>query len=89
MAKIEKIKQARKKKEEMFPFDRTNYMILLAGVAVIILGYLALSEKTVEGFLPLTAAPILLVLGYCVIIPIGIMYRGKTRPPDSPETPQR
>ena len=42
---------------------------------VIIAGYLAMLEGSVEGFLPLVAAPILLVLGYCVIIPIGILYR--------------
>lgn len=88
MAKIEKVKQSRKtRKEEIFPFARENYMILLAGVIVIILGYLALAEKTVEGFLPLTAAPILLVIGYCVIIPVGIMYRKKSRADESPEHP--
>ena len=88
MAKIDKNKQARKtRKEEIFPFGRENYLILLAGVVVIVLGYLALSEKTVEGFLPLTVAPILLVLGYCIIIPVGIMYRRKSRASDIPETP--
>ena len=85
MAKIEKGKSSRKaKKEDVFPFGRENYLILLAGVVVIIVGYLALSEKTVEGFLPLTVAPILLVLGYCVIIPVGIMYRKKNRGTEDP-----
>jgi len=58
----------------------------LAGLVVILAGYMALSEKTVTGFLPLTLAPILLVLGYCVIIPVGIMYRKKTRA-DEPSHP--
>ncbi len=88
MVKIEKGKPARKaKKEDVFPFGRENYLILLAGLIVIILGYLALSEKTVEGFLPLTAAPILLVLGYCVIIPVGIMYRRKTAGAQTSDSP--
>ena len=43
------------------------------------MGYIALSVPTVEGFLPLTLAPVLLVLGYCVIIPIGILYRPKSK----------
>lgn len=94
MAKIEKGRPEKGKpagkprREEIFPFERTNYLILIAGVAVIALGYLALSEKTVEGFLPLTVAPILLVLGYCVIIPVGIMYRKRARqaaPADQPQ----
>lgn len=87
MARIDKSRQAKKNRKEVFPFGRENYLILLAGLVVIVLGYLALSEKTVEGFLPLTAAPILLVLGYCVIIPVGIMYRKKSRPAEGPEHP--
>ena len=88
MAKIEKLKGVRKgKKDELFPFGRENYLILLTGVVVIVLGYLALSGDTVEGFLPLTVAPILLVLGYCVIIPVGIMYRRKDRPAGGPDAP--
>jgi hypothetical protein len=42
---------------------------------VIVAGYLAMLEGSVEGFLPLVLSPILLVTGYCVVIPIGIMYR--------------
>jgi hypothetical protein len=45
---------------------------------MIVAGYIALSGDKVEGFLPLTLAPILLVLGYCVAIPLGIMYRKKS-----------
>ena len=62
-------------REEHLPLGRENFIILGIGLAVIILGYLAMIEGSVEGFLPLVVAPILLVLGYCVIIPIGIMYR--------------
>ena len=88
MAKIEKSRGTRKsKREEAFPFGRENYLILLAGVVVIILGYLALSGDKVEGFMPLTLAPILLVIGYCVIVPIGIMYRKKDASPGQPGQP--
>jgi membrane protein CcdC involved in cytochrome C biogenesis len=81
MAKIEKSKLAAKKgkKEEVFPLQRENFIIMGIGLLVIILGYIALSGNQVEGFSQLTLAPILLVLGYCVIIPIGIMYRKKPK----------
>ena len=62
----------------VFPLERENYLILGAGLVLIVAGYLALSGDQVEGFLPLTLAPILLVAGYCVVIPLGIMYRKKT-----------
>ncbi len=81
MAKIEKIKLLKKSRQEtVFPFERENYIIIGIGLVVIIIGYIALSSNTVEGFIPLIVAPILLVLGYCVIIPIGIMYRKKEKP---------
>lgn len=81
MAKVDRSKQSKKSKmDEIFPFERENYIILGIGLVVIILGYIALSGNTVEGFSQLTVAPILLVLGYCVIIPIGIMYRKKEKP---------
>ncbi|MEW6510697.1 MAG: hypothetical protein AB1428_07015 [Bacteroidota bacterium] len=60
---------------EHLPLARENFLIIGAGLLVIITGYLAMLQGSVEGFLPLVAAPILLVLGYCVIIPIGILYR--------------
>jgi hypothetical protein len=62
-------------REEHLPLGRENFIILGIGLAVIILGYMAMIEGSVEGFLPLVLAPILLVLGYCIIIPVGIMYR--------------
>jgi hypothetical protein len=80
MAKVEKVKSTSKAKlNETFPLEKENYIILGVGLLVIILGYLALSGNKVEGFSQLTVAPILLVLGYCVIVPVGIMYRKKEK----------
>jgi hypothetical protein len=62
---------AQKKKPEGLPFTKRNYYIFLVGLAAIILGYIALSQGSI------TLAPILLVLGYCVILPVAILYRGK------------
>ena len=81
MAKIEKSKQVKKsKQDDILPLEKENYIILGIGLLVIVLGYIALSGNKVEGFSQLTLAPILLVLGYCVIIPVGIMYRKKEKP---------
>jgi membrane protein CcdC involved in cytochrome C biogenesis len=87
MAKGEKKKV---KQEEIFPLERENFIILGIGLLVIILGYIALSGDTVEGFSQLTLAPILLVLGYCVIIPVGIMFRKRKKmvPPAAVPPPQ-
>ena len=88
MAKFEKGKQSRKGRvDDIFPLERENFIILGVGVLCIVLGYIALSGNTVEGFRQLTLAPILLLLGYCVIIPIGIMYRKKPKSDMDARTP--
>jgi hypothetical protein len=75
----EKDKQAKRKikKIEILPLDPINYKILVCGVITVVLGYVALGMDPWDGFMALTVAPILLVLGYCVIIPVGIIYRRK------------
>ena len=89
----EKGKQVKKYKTEgILPLERENFVIIGIGLLVIILGYIALSENKVEGFMPLVLAPLLLVIGYCVIIPLGIMYRKKenteTKTETVPQSPQ-
>jgi Protein of unknown function (DUF3098) len=67
----------RGKKEVTLPLEKTNFMIIIIGIAVIIIGYIFMSENSVNGFLPTVISPILLVLGYCVIIPYGILKKPK------------
>ncbi len=90
MAKPDKSKGMKKgKMDSIFPLERGNFIILGIGLLTIVLGYVALSGNQVEGFSQLTLAPILLVIGYCIIIPVGIIYR-KRKPPSGPppaETP--
>lgn len=84
MAKVRK--KTGKKFEVIFPLEKENYIIIGIGLLVIILGYIALSVQTVKGFFPLVLAPILLVLGYCIIIPFGILYKkSKPKTPDTEE----
>jgi hypothetical protein len=54
-------------------FGARNYAALGAALAAIVIGFILLHEGSI------TAAPILLVLGYCVLIPYGLITgRGKT-----------
>lgn len=48
-------------------FSRANWILLAAGVAVIATGFVLLSRGST------VAAPLLLVLGYAVLIPLGII----------------
>ena len=59
------------------PFSRRNYLWLGMGLAVIVLGYVSLAQGPVNSFWSLTLGPILLVIGYCVLIPVGILLKNK------------
>jgi hypothetical protein len=86
MAKAIRKRDTRRKgtSEGRLPLGRQNFLIIGIGLAIIAVGYLAMIEGSVEGFLPLVAAPILLVLGYCVIIPYGILHK-KSSPHRNPQ----
>ena len=59
-------------------FEKTNIIILVLGIVTLIVGYICLSRGPTENPLSLTVAPILLVLAYCVIIPLAIVKKSKT-----------
>jgi hypothetical protein len=71
---------------DALPFTKTNYQIFVGGVVAIILGYIALAQEPWDGFWPLDVAPVLLVLGYCILIPLGILVR--KRPENKTELQQ-
>jgi hypothetical protein len=77
MARVEQKTTRRKTVSEALPFTQTNYRILGAGLLIIVLGYVALSQDPWNGTMPLVVAPILLVIGYCIVVPFGILFRGK------------
>jgi hypothetical protein len=71
-------KTYRPKEKSILPFTSKNYILFAIGLLVIVLGYITL------GYGSITLAPILLVLGYCVIIPIAIIISGgKEKPPEA------
>jgi len=58
-----------KESEEVIRFEKKNYLFFAAGILSIIIGYLFLSKGS------LTTAPILLVLGYVILIPVSIIIK--------------
>ncbi len=81
LARASKRDDSPTRKFEM-PFEAKNVRIILLGVLVVGLGYLIMWMSPTMGFGALTASPIILVLGYCVIIPYGILagVRSKATP---------
>jgi len=77
MANKRKGQHARTVKKESLPFSKENYVLFLIGLGLIAAGYIALAQPPWDSFLSLTLAPILLVLGYLVVIPVAILYYRK------------
>jgi len=53
-----------------FRWGVLNSALLGLGVAVLVVGYMSLAKGS------LTLAPVLLVTGYCVMIPASLLVRG-------------
>ena len=62
-----------------FPWRKENYLLLLLGIVVIVAGFIFLSIGPVDSFWSLDLAPVLLFLGYCVIVPVAILYRKRDK----------
>ena len=56
------------------PFESKNIMFILIGIGIVTLGYVIMGMSETMGFMALSVSPIVLLLGYLVVIPMGIMY---------------
>lgn len=75
-AKARPAKSARRIERESadLSFGARNYAVLGAALASILIGFVLLSRGSI------TAAPVLLVLGYCILVPYGLATGRKTPP---------
>ncbi len=58
--------------EFQWPFGKKNYIVFAIAMVVIILGYVSLGQGSI------TLAPLLLVIGYCVLVPIALLVKDPT-----------
>ena len=63
---------------ENWNFSSKNYLIFGIGLIFIIFGYCIMGTGTVNSFQSLTLAPIMLFIGYIVIIPLALIFRDKS-----------
>ncbi|MCK5833812.1 hypothetical protein KAH81_09125 [bacterium] len=65
--------------QRKLPFSARNFALLAIALVLILLGFVILSTGDI------TIAPILLVLGYCIFLPAGILVK----PNFAPAEPER
>ena len=78
MAKVKKrIKSKSKQIESPFKnyWSRNNYVILIAGLLIIFIGFYLMNQGPWDNPLSLTVAPLVLLVAYVVIIPLAIYYK--------------
>ena len=64
---------------DSWSFGKTNYILFFSGLFFILLGYFVMSLGSVNSFQSLTFAPILLFIGYIVLIPLSLLVKDKNR----------
>lgn len=72
-AKPAKARKLKAKEKDTLGFTKKNYYLFALGLVIIVVGFISLRMGSI------TLAPILLVLGYCVIIPLSIIVDWKKR----------
>lgn len=89
---MSKIKTQNKSKKSVpsakwaLPFEKMNYILFGAGIVTIILGYFLLSlgnSTSWDNPISVNVAPVVLVIGYCVLIPYALLYRPKRNDADA------
>ena len=56
-------------------FEKENYVFFIAGIISVILGYIIMATGETYSFQSLSLAPILLFVGYIILIPIALIYK--------------
>ena len=56
---------------------KTNLYIFLAAIATIIVGYIFMAVGGVYDAISLYVSPIILTIGYVVVLPMSILYKKK------------
>ncbi len=56
-------------------FTKSNYLIFLIGIITIAFGYILMYSGSVNSSQSTFIAPLILVIGYCIIIPLSLLYK--------------
>jgi hypothetical protein len=79
--RVKSVKAQTSTAPEKWPFGKKNYMWFGIAVVVMILGYVALGMGSE------TLAPFLLVIAYCVLVPVAIMVKDEPKS-DGEQSPE-
>ena len=59
--------------------DKKNIILIALGVLLLVIGFICLATGPADNPVSLTVAPLILVAAYLVVIPVGILWKGKSQ----------
>ena len=59
--------------------DKKNIILIALGVLLLVIGFICLATGPADNPVSLTVAPLILVAAYRVVIPVGILWKGKNQ----------
>ncbi len=72
-----KVQKKNNQESQYWNFTKNNYILFSLGIVVIICGYLVMATSETNSFESTKLAPIILLIGYIVIIPCAILCKFK------------
>ncbi len=57
--------------------DKKNIILIALGVLLLVIGFICLATGPADNPVSLTVAPLIVVVAYLVVIPVGILWKGK------------
>ena len=57
--------------------NKKNLILIAIGVLLLVIGFICLATGPADNPVSLTVAPLILVIAYIVVIPLGILFGGK------------
>lgn len=57
--------------------EKKNLILIAVGVLLLVIGFICLATGPAENPVSLTVAPLILCLAYLIVIPLGILWKGK------------
>ena len=62
---------------DTWSYTKKNYILFVCGIIMIILGYIIMVSGETNSFQSLSLSPVILLIGYLILIPASLLYKEK------------
>jgi len=62
---------------DTWSYTKINYILFICGIIMIFLGYIIMVTGETNSFQSLSLSPVILLIGYLILIPASLLYKEK------------